>query len=71
MKHKVRVRFNGILKIYSRSYFRYDSKYDTRHRIDGPAFEWTDGLVFYYINDMLLSKEEFNDIQNKNRKSKY
>ena len=29
------------------------------HRLDGPAREWADGTVEYWIEDKLLTEEEF------------
>ena len=36
------------------------------HRIDGPAVEYDNGDVEYWLNDYSYSKEEFDEIQSRN-----
>ena len=32
-----------------------------RHRIDGPAIEWVDGIKEWYIEGKQYTEQEFND----------
>lgn len=62
------MRFNNVYNLHCRSYFIHNSKGITRHRIEGPAMEWTDGVIGYYIDGISCSKEEFDEIQSKDKK---
>ena len=48
----------GAAFIRKNEYMSYyiDNKY---HRLDGPAIIYSNGEEFYYINDELLTKEQF------------
>lgn len=52
-------------------YFRHHPRENNKiyyyyHRIDGPAVEYNNGSVEYWLNDYSCSKEEFDEIQSRN-----
>lgn len=52
-------RLGGLPAVIRPNGYRAYMEYGKFHRVDGPAIVYPDGSECYYLNDILMTKEEY------------
>ncbi len=48
-----------LINEFGSKYYHKDKEMTILHREDGPAVEWTNGVKYWYLNDVSYTEEEF------------
>jgi hypothetical protein len=48
-----------LINEFGSKYYHKDKEMTILHREDGPAVEWTNGVKYWYLNDVSYTEAEF------------